>query len=267
MIQYKRLLLTAFLLFSLSSVFCSTPECSASKNRNKLWKIIWNKKGKRAQERFVSHAEANGYDSVDPCQLSIVHSELLRKTNYSNINSICEFGCGSGGVLVEVEKLLPDAKIFACDYSENLLAIAKKNFAQGTFWVQDITVPFEFENFLVDLGICYGVLLYLDSEIAARTAIMNMVKHIAPQGQLLIGEVNDSDKKEIAFAIRNKTHENRNLTDNSLQLDHLYLPKSFFIDIAEELNAQIEFISYKDLGLDFEYLTEAYRYNVLFTFN
>ena len=260
--------LATLCIFTLFFVVYEHTEASTkTENRNVLWKEIWEKKGMHAKTQGYSDTATNGYDAVDENQYSQVINQLLTKAKIKQIDSVCEFGCGSGVTLTELKKFFPKASFYGCDYSKNLIDVAKKTFPEGCFWIQDITKPIAYKNLNVDLAICYGVLIYLNSESSVKTAILHMSKQLNPNGQLLIGEVNDVEKEELANILRNVSHKDRKLLNPSLSLNHLYLSRDFFVKLAKEINADIEFIEFSDLNLDFAYITAPYRYNVLFSFH
>lgn len=103
-----------------------------------------------------------------------------------------EAGCGSGAFLAEVAAYRR-VTLAGVDFAENLVAIARSQL-QGDFQVADITNLLTIESGSYDKVLSHGVFLYLDSEDAARRAVLEMVRITRPGGTIYIGIVNDPDR-------------------------------------------------------------------------
>jgi release factor glutamine methyltransferase len=75
--------------------------------------------GSRKSEAGGRKSEAGGRKSEDP-------SYILPPTSYF---SILDVGTGSGCIPISLKKKLPQAEVYACDVSEQALAVASKNAA------------------------------------------------------------------------------------------------------------------------------------------
>lgn len=78
----------------------------------------------------------------------------LLKTNQLNPNSICEIGCGSGGVLTELRKVYPNIDLYGYDIAPDL----------ADFWSQQerANIKFQLGDFFTLNKKKYDVILLLD---------------------------------------------------------------------------------------------------------
>ena len=103
-----------------------------------------------------------------------------------------EAGCGSGAFLAEVAAYRR-VTLAGVDFAENLVTIARSRLA-GDFQVADITNLLTIETGSYDKVLSHGVFLYLDSQDAARRAVLEMVRITRPGGVIYVGIVNDPDR-------------------------------------------------------------------------
>ena len=75
--------------------------------------------------------------------------------------------------------------------------------------------------------------------------------------------INDFDKKELYFSIRNKENRNPVHKVKSVRLDHQFYKKSLFLEIAKKNNLKIQIIDESKLDLSF-YSNSNYRFSVIY---
>ena len=107
-------------------------------------------------------------------------------------DNLFEAGCGSGAFLAEVAAYRR-VTLAGVDFAENLVTIARSRLA-GDFQVADITNLLTIETGSYDKVLSHGVFLYLDSQDAARRAVLEMVRITRPGGVIYVGIVNDPDR-------------------------------------------------------------------------
>ncbi len=240
-----------------------TPANNPYADRNYRWLTeVWQKKGGAAQP----HA-ANGYDIVAADAWSAIMANMLIKTGVADGATVFDFGCGGGSSCLVLNKMRKNISFYGIDYSQSLIERAKKELPNGTFWTQSITQPLKQQPATkADLVMCSGVFLYLDSPKDVEQSILTMASVAKPGAKILLGDISDSEKKHVADKIRGEVHSKvatKVSSDDSL--DHLYLSRSFFSDIANKLGAGIEFIEFADVDPAGSYANGAYRFNAIIT--
>lgn len=123
-------------------------------------------------------------------------TDLCRRTadfiGVEDGDRLFEAGCGSGAFLAELAAYRT-VSLAGVDFAENLVSIARSRLS-GDFQVADITDLSSIEAASYDKVLSHGVFLYLDSEDAARRAVLEMVRIAKPGGTVYIGIVNDPDR-------------------------------------------------------------------------
>ena len=96
--------------------------------------------------------------------LQTFESLLIDVKSRRNIKTICEVGCGEGELLKILHRHFPQAKLFACDLSQQEINKAKKvtKNIPVQFSVQNAEHLDEYKNNQFDLVICCEVLEHLD---------------------------------------------------------------------------------------------------------
>lgn len=227
---------------------------------NESWKHVWERKGN--QNNKLLH-QLDGWD-----HLTIEQWKEFQRRNFepalktlSHSNDILEIGCGSGAAIAVVKEMFPNVTLNGFDYSESLIKVCNEN-VEGNFWVSDI----ENENWgnqkvSYDFVFSVGTFIYLRNEEVARKCTEMMIS-LSSSGKVLIAEVSDKDRENIANNLRKVTHNVLNPLVNQ-KLDHLYLSKSFFEEIAAKNSCKVSFFDQKDI-CPFDWnLSSPYRYNVL----
>jgi 2-polyprenyl-3-methyl-5-hydroxy-6-metoxy-1,4-benzoquinol methylase len=250
-------------------MFCGFLGCLLGEERNQSWQTIWSKKGERGVVAVSSLHEVNGYNAIEKNVWEEMVRGFIAKIDMPAEGAICDFGCGSGAFIEQFLHAYPNIEVYGCDYASSMIEIAKKMFPKGTFWVQDITLDLPKEisrSAKVDLAISYGVFLYFNSEEDVKKAVKNMASIVKSGGKLFLGEINDEAKRDVAQLQRKNTHSTSDYTVPNVSLDHLFLSREFFIELAKELNADIEFVDY-DEKIKGQYVTAAYRFNLILSFH
>ena len=221
------------------------------------WNEIWNKKYSKSDS--YSHVNA-GFDFLSIVQwknLVKIFTDLLIIKKDSQILDV---GCGEGAFLEQIKEY---KSISGIDLSEN--AIFKINTKmKGDFKVsQANNLPFE-DNYF-DTVICFSIFHYFESINYSKQVINELIRVTKPLGQILIGDINDFDKKELYLSIRNKENRNTVHKVKSVRLDHQFYKKSLFLDIAKKNNLKTQIIDESKLDLFFYSNSNSnYRFSVIY---
>jgi len=105
------------------------------------------------------------YNSKNPIARVLLHRFIktiknIIQTIQHQIGSITEIGCGEGNLISEIKANIPAIKVKACDFSEKIIKIAKKNYPSMHFHVKNIYDISEEES--ADLLLCCEVLEHLE---------------------------------------------------------------------------------------------------------
>jgi SAM-dependent methyltransferase len=225
-------------------------------DRSEEWRDIWSRKG--LDESVPLHV-INGADllSADEWQamVDMVSAPLALRAG----DRVLECGCGAGAFLGSLVNRHDGLAISGLDYSETLLAIARRRL-DGTFVLGDMRDLRAFASGSQDHVVSYSTFHYLPSPEAARAVIDEMFRVVRPGGTIYVGEVSDSAKQEQAQRSRAISHRDHKRV-SAASPDHLFLPKTFFEDIAREHGASIRIVDHTDLDLQ-HYPVASYRYSV-----
>lgn len=224
--------------------------------RSKIWKGIWDKKGKQTE---VPLHHVDGFDLLDTQQWDYMIYQVTKPVGINNGDSILECGCGAGAFLSSLLKHYPDLKVSGIDYSKSLLKIARKNL-KGDFFYGNMTNINFIEDQWYDHVISFSTFHYLSSEESARKAVREMVRVTKTGGVIFIGEVSDLAKHREAFSIRELTHQNHSRV-SAANPDHLFLSKDLFKDLADDMRLELSIIDQDNFDLPF-YEAAKYRYSV-----
>ena len=163
-----------------------------------------------------------------------------------------EIGCGAGA-FIEIFKLNhPHVEIAGVDYCQSLVDVASSRLP-GTFMTGNACNLFQLADQSYDIVLSFGMTAYLDSLTDVNAFVKEALRIVKPGGKIYIGEVSDLDKQSLALSMRKKTHSQQT------KLDHLYIPKSLFLDYADQVDG-IQIVDHSQIGL--KYMTASYRYSV-----
>jgi ubiquinone/menaquinone biosynthesis C-methylase UbiE len=218
---------------------------SEKTGRGSRWLDVWNKKGTHTASTLF---EFSGYNSLNNNEVNSLLQSIISPLNIQPYQSLLECGCGAGTVLDFLQVNYPEFNLYrGFDYSEELIARAKERFPNHCFDVFDFTntnskdVPIGLKNQQFDIVIAMGIFIYLDSEENARKALSFMLNMTKIDGQFVVAEQSDLAKRIAAERLRASTHsDNPKVLDlQTEELDHLYLPKSFFLNYGLQNNLDV----------------------------
>jgi trans-aconitate methyltransferase len=225
------------------------------------WKEVWLKKGQQTEK--LAH-QMDGWD-----HLSIEQFHEFQKRNFSpllndihSFNNVLEMGCGAGGALNFLHYNFPNLELNGFDYVDTLVDACRKNLP-GNFWVGDAEeTSWKTQRNSYDFVFNVGTFIYLCNEEVAANAVNSML-NLSKSGKVLIADISDLDRRDLALELRKKTHDSSSKVVDQ-QLDHLYLPKNFFSKIAADMGCRVNFFDQRDIcSFDWN-LSAAYRFNVVF---
>ena len=221
------------------------------------WNKIWNKKYSKSES--YSHINA-GFDFLSIVQwknLVKIFTDLLIIKKDSQILDV---GCGEGAFLEQIKQY---KSVSGIDLSEN--AIFKINTKMKVdFKVSQVNnLPFDDNSF--DTVICFSIFHYLESINYSKQVINELIRVTKPLGQILIGDINDFDKKELYFSTRIKENRNTLHKVKSVTPDHQFYKKSLFLELAKKNNLKIQIIDESKLDLSFYSNSNSnYRFSVVY---
>lgn len=225
-------------------------------NRNNEWLDIWEKKYKSFDFTKDLHV-LDGFDGMSKKEWQNLVNYFLDIIKIEPEDAVLEVGCGSGAFINEIGRC---KELSGIDYSEDAIEAIKKMVAGNFIVAEANTIPFQSNSF--DKVLSFAVFFYFSSYEYAREAFIEMLRVMKPDGTLFIGDINDLDKKELAITLREESDGKRKAKYLSKKkVDHLYFPKSFFQNLANEHNMEITFIEQnKELAF---YYNSQYRYSIL----
>tara|TARA_B100001989_G_C24521503_1_gene456113 strand:+ start:339 stop:1004 length:666 start_codon:yes stop_codon:yes gene_type:complete len=87
----------------------------------------------------------------------LMAKKLIRDYNLTEKSKILDIGCGKGYLLYEIQKIIPNIKLYGFDISKYAIKRMQKNL-KGKFKVGDIRKKFPYKKKFFDLTISLGVL-------------------------------------------------------------------------------------------------------------
>lgn len=218
------------------------------------WKEIWNKRnisnfsGKNdIWEMHMELKRINGFDVLNggltKDALQYQYEQIKKNLSlhfddqkFSHIKSIYEIGCGNGANLYLFEnEFLQNGKVGGCDYSENLIALARK--ILKSYDIECIEAKDFSELPVYDAVLSNSVFSYFPDFSYAEHVLEKACK----KAKFVIGLLDLHDqKKENAFIDYRKKHI-ENYEERYKNLPKLFYSKEFFIDFAKEHDMYIHF--------------------------
>lgn len=242
--------LAPFLFFGIALV-CSHYRCMHIHNDNYSphlhsrvavnssdWQTVWSRKG---TARLDPPHILNGFDDLSEHDYQMLVESILNATHISldpgANHSVLELGCGAGGFLKFMLSKYSKYHYEAVDFSETLLAAARKLFPAVNFRTQDLTKTLPYANHTFDMVLSFSVLFYMPSEVDVRRLVMEAHRVVKPNGIIFLGDISDEAKYKVAQAIRSITHKSV-----SAGPQHSYFPQRLFKDCAQQMNRPLRII-------------------------
>ena len=187
-----------------------------------------------------------------------------------------DFGCGAGSFLQALTLQESSLRLYGLDFSGPLIDVARHrvgNDEPGHFWRADIRHVAFLPSEEFDHGVSFGVFMYLETLADVLAAWREMARVTKVNGSVILAEVSDKDREEEAKELRdgkkNKYEKKKKEGQKTAggTPDHLYIPKSLFIDNAEKFGLKIDAIlDHREMTPDLSfYGPSAYRYTVYAT--
>ena len=165
--------------------------------------------------------------------------------------SFFDVGCGTGSYLFLLKRMFDDVVVGGTDYSRTYIDIAKQVISgyRELYTAEAIDID---ESKKYDIVYSRSIFQYFDDEDYARSVTEKMLKKC--KHSIAVLDVHDLRLKEQFLDRRRSTIEDYDKKYENTQ--HLFIPKSMFIDIAEENDCSIKFAHSKIPGYwnwDFTY--------------
>lgn len=212
------------------------------------WKRIWSNRSFDAsaidfsdpKKLFVELKRCNGFDTlggkISDDELILQYEKIkMRLTNGApeKINSVYEFGCGSGANLFLFER--EGFTTGGIDYSEALINIAKTVLKTDDLTCGEAANTPETPQY--DCVLSNSVIAYFNDLDYTRRVLEKMYKKTRYSIGLI--DVFDAEKETAYNDYRKKTIEN--YEEKYANLPKLFYNRSFFSDFAEEHDMKIDF--------------------------
>jgi len=227
---------------------------------NNRWKEIWEQKSLNSiikDDSILNNLlKLDGFDSgfnslTDEIWLEYTAyiSDILKiKKDFS----IFDVGCGSGAFLYPF--YCKNHKIGGIDYSQSLIEAASYFMPEGSF-LADEAINLSIDE-TYDIVFSNGVFLYFPNFDYAKAVLTKMLEKAKYSVAVL--EVSDIEMKEEALNMRRSCMSEEEYHKKYDGLDHLYYSKNWFLELANELNCDIQ-ISQQNIR---NYPNNAFRFNV-----
>lgn len=243
---------------------------SASAPSPSSWSDIWQKKG-AAGKNDPLHV-MNGFSQVDEAQwrkLVCTLAANVTRIKYDTALHVAELGCGAGAFLRTLQTCdgvhIANENIYALDYSSSLVEQARKVFGHPShFFVGDMAKDFLTPN-AFELVVSFSTFFYLEDLNHVRRVLNQMERYRRkPNGVILITDISDADKKELALKIRAESayYNSHQPKSSAVTPPHLYIPKSFFAGEFARLGLRHSCVDESTLSLEF-YEPSQYRYTCI----
>jgi trans-aconitate methyltransferase len=170
--------------------------------------------------------------------------------------SVIELGCGAGAFLFALANSKKCLRLSGVDYSEPLLAVARRFLPEGTFELGDLRT-FNFVD-VYDHVVLHGVLHYLE-EGEARRLVSNSLESAAKTVSVL--EVPSEEKREEASTRRREEGGLESYDQKYTGLAHTFFDYDFFRSILKPGWV----LRKSSMKID-NYSQADYRFGVIFEF-
>jgi len=228
------------------------------------WLAIYNKKAKRLDEIDAPMHHFGGYEMFTWQQWEQQVALLAEQFPPAEPgSSLLEVGVGAGAFASVISSLRPALSLTGVDAAASAVKVAGKRL-KGNFFVagaEDLPAMFGANSF--DFVVSFGLTTYLESMEVAEQLLRDMLR--VSRKFAYVGEVSDLARKDVADALRAKSHVNSTSQQqhmSSTTPSHLYVPKEMFHRVAEEVGARLVIKDHDALGLT--YATAAYRFSAYF---
>jgi len=242
---------------------------SDAQTRQREWLKIWgNEKRTKLEGGCKNLHHVNGFDALTEQEFSFLTMTLAKVVGLEIENggegmSVLDLGAGAGAFTLALRTKYPNfMRYLALDYAEPLVEKAMECDTTGAVYMTaDITDDLAYippETF--DLVISFSVLFYLGDEQAVARALDNALRAAKPGAQIVFLDISDKSKQEAAEAKRKQEDWRPNTGPT-----HLWLPKSFFYEYAENRGLKIrKLIDESTIEAIQFYHSASYRFSILF---
>lgn len=211
------------------------------------WKEIWDKRQNfvdRKSDIFDMFVELKKADGFDIQQSNGYYESFYEQFNkmtdiisdcVGNFESVYEVGCGSGVNLFLFDQLLHINKVGGCDYSQNLIDIARTVVDSkdiSCIEAKDINL----ENY--DIVLSDSVFQYFHSEDYGLTVLGKM--YSKANKMVIIREIHDKNVEEEHLEMRRNTIENYDAKYEGL--GKTFYNVNDFVDFAKNNNCKYKII-------------------------
>jgi ubiquinone/menaquinone biosynthesis C-methylase UbiE len=220
------------------------------------WKDIWTKR-KKLEVNNLTHNDLfklNGFDglhsSINEDTIIPALTEYSKKMNLFGDESIYEIGCGAGAFLYHWHTM--NHHVGGCDISESLLEYADKAIPNRTWEcieANKLNVKDKYDHV-----ISFSTFFYFPNYVYAKEVVYRMI--MKANKSISIFDIPDLELKKETESFRKETIPN--YEESYADLKHLYYPKEWWTNIANELGLTAVIYNQNIKG----YNNSEWRYNV-----
>jgi len=227
------------------------------------WEKIWNKRkiNNSPKDPLRVLIEADGFNTnagaISTADWLSYNKWIYEKIEVKSKYSLYDVGCGAGAFLYPF--YIKGHIVGGIDYAKRSIQLAKSIMPKMNF-EQNEALKLN-TNIKYDVVFSNSVFQYFDDYSYAENVIIKMV--MKAKKNIVILDINDIAKKNIAFEIRKKSFKGKNYSNHYKGLEHLYYDKLFFKNIAKSLDCRIDIFSQRINN----YKNNTFRYNVIMSKN
>lgn len=198
-----------------------------------MWKDIWKNRGKDIYHDNLTLEDLISIDGFDSQGHPISSENWIEYVKYilSTINdiknkrNILEIGCGAGAFLKAMESFLDkETKIYAIDYSQNLINIAKDIFNEYNFNCIE-TIDKLYSNNYFDFIFSNSAFQYFQNKDYAFKLIDKLYNLLKVNGDLVLLDLNDIEKENEYHKIKMPSMTREEYEKRYSSLNHLNCKK------------------------------------------